>query len=318
MPIDAVDPRDERAEQGQDLSVGTTQGTDVGQEQRLVDHPFGQRAKDEATVGLVTRIARQTFADEHPQQALDVVARERGHLGQKRVYLGWPRPAGCSKSPKQLLGVHGTSSGRKSVGRACATRTLNYRMFAGFLQSQGDVPALKLAQRDAVARVECLSTTESTEHTEPGRAGRSDSPSGRSLSPELQTRGLVQLGFAGKATVPEAPTPSPDGTFRRIVRSSILANPIGSTAARMPDSEDANKSSIPSIPDSTSRRSSWSGRVPRRPRQRSNSSACRQRVLCCRKPIAWSWNPRPHQARASDGVGSLCTHRRNWAGGILP
>ena len=195
MPIDAVDPRDERAEQGQDLSVGTTQGTDVGQEQRLVDHPFGQRAKDEATVGLVTRITRQPLADEHAQQALDVVARERGHFGQERVYLGWPRPAGCSKSPKQLLGVHGTSSGRKSVGRACATRDHNYRMFAGFLQSQGDAPAPKLAQRDAVARVECLSTTESTEDTEPEGQG-SDSPCGRS-APRRPRRGpMDRSGFA--------------------------------------------------------------------------------------------------------------------------
>jgi hypothetical protein len=151
------------------------------------------------------------------------------------VYLGWARPTGCPKSPKQLLAVHGSSSGRKSVGRACATGDHNYRMSADFLQLQGDAPTLKLAQRDAVARVECFSTTESTEHrerpdgrnqkpkrcpnvprkssrlakkfdvssTEPGRAGVSDSPSGRSLSPELQTRGLVQLGFAGKATVPE-------------------------------------------------------------------------------------------------------------------
>ncbi len=81
-------------------------------------------------------------------------------------------------------------------------------MFAGFLQSQGDVPALKLAQRDAVARVECFSTTESTEDTEPEGQG---------------------VGFAVREISPEAPTPGPDGPFRPLVRSSIPANHITST-----------------------------------------------------------------------------------------
>src|SRR5208283_2984909 len=119
VTLDVVDPRDERAEQGQDLSVGAAQGTDVRQEQPLVDDPLGQRAKDEATVGLVTRIARQPFADHHSQQSLDVVTRKRGRLAQKCVYLCRAGPTGCPKSPKQLLAVHRSSVRRKSLWSAC-------------------------------------------------------------------------------------------------------------------------------------------------------------------------------------------------------
>ena len=50
-------------------------------------------------------------------------------------------------------------------------------------------------------------------------------PSAGSLSSYLQTRGLVQFGFAGKATLTQVPTPGPDGPLRRPVRSSIPANP---------------------------------------------------------------------------------------------
>jgi len=40
-------------------------------------------AKDEATVGLVARVAGQALADQHAQQALDVVTAKRGRLAQK-------------------------------------------------------------------------------------------------------------------------------------------------------------------------------------------------------------------------------------------